>query len=266
LGIWPEFSAPFSRVFDRVVLAAALLFFFTFRRRLSVKPGLPSETGSYGIARSVLFGFTLTATTALAVLPLVVDPANGIEWSVAPLSAWGMRLLSTLLTAAVVGALEEFVFRGVLFGSLRSARGFWFAAVTSSLVYATVHFLTPAKDFRPVEMTAWLGFEYFGIVCQRLLHPGTSSGIIGLFLVGMTLCEAVRRTGRLWLAIGLHAGWILAAKVSTHATILAPDASVPLGLGKRYFIVGMPIVWLTILVCWLMVSRFGSSRSGGERA
>lgn len=37
-------------------------------------------------------------------------------------------------------------------------------------------------------------------------------GLLGLFLIGGVLSLAVARTGTLYLAIGLHAGWILAIK------------------------------------------------------
>ena len=34
----------------------------------------------------------------------------------------------------------------------------------------------------------------------------------GLFLIGLVLCYAFERTGNLYLAIGLHAGWIFGLK------------------------------------------------------
>jgi membrane protease YdiL (CAAX protease family) len=86
---------------------------------------------------------------------------------------WGIAFL-------VVGFTEEFVFRGYTLFTLSTGIGFWPSAVLMSSLFAFAH------DFNPNE---------------------TWPGLIQVVLWGMMACIALRRTGNLWLPIGLHAGW-----------------------------------------------------------
>jgi membrane protease YdiL (CAAX protease family) len=79
-----------------------------------------------------------------------------------------------------VGIFEEFSFRGYLQATLASGMGFWPAALILSFIFGAIHLNNP-------------GEAIFG---------GIMAGSFGLLAA-----FALRRTGNLWLPIGMHASW-----------------------------------------------------------
>jgi membrane protease YdiL (CAAX protease family) len=133
------------------------------------------------------------------------------------------------------------------------------AAISSSAVYAVVHFLTPAL---PVEIDArqpLAGLEYLGWVATTLVSTEVLPAVVGLFLVGLVLCATLHRTGSLALCVGLHAGWFAATKVAIRATTLGPAMLAAGSLPKRLLMIGSPWVWLATLLTgvavWLAATR-----------
>jgi membrane protease YdiL (CAAX protease family) len=101
--------------------------------------------------------------------PLASHGAQVIHWGV----LW-------LLCLTFVGLFEEFLFRGYTLFTLSSGIGFWPAAILLSLLFAAVH----------------------------LQNSGEGRvGVAGVFVVGLLWCFTVRRTGSLWLAVGMHAAF-----------------------------------------------------------
>jgi membrane protease YdiL (CAAX protease family) len=82
-----------------------------------------------------------------------------------------------LFLAAV---LEDFFYRGYLLFTLTTGIGFWPAAVVTSLWMGGMHYLNPG---------------------------GHGLGPIAAFLYCMATCVVIRRTGDLWMALGIHAAW-----------------------------------------------------------
>lgn len=80
----------------------------------------------------------------------------------------------------LVGMAEEFLFRGYLQYTLGSGIGFWPAAILLAIVFGAGHLNNPGEKV--------LG----GIMAG-------SFGLVAAF--------ALRRTGNLWLPIGMHASW-----------------------------------------------------------
>lgn len=255
---WQDFPWPYSRVFDRVILLVAVILIYTQRKNLRLPP-FTSMFGSSGRWKQfLLLGFLVAAGSALAVMPIVVSPDHGLGWGDrAPWSVWAGRIGKVFLTAVAVSLLEELIFRGVIYSSVRQRLSHYPAAMIISLVYAVVHFLAPNKGFVVDTWNPVVGFQYFATLLTRLVEPGIVSGLFGLWLVGMVLCEAVYRTRGLYLSLGLHAGWIFAAKWSLYLTTELPGTSFPSALGRRYFLVGTPEVWVTILVAWALVFALG---------
>jgi uncharacterized protein len=99
-----------------------------------------------------------------------------------PLAVHGAALIRWLLFWAVfftvVGLYEEFQFRGYLQFTAAQPLTFWPAAVLLSLVFGWVHTSNPGES--------WVG-------------------IAGVILAGLLWCFTLRRTGSLWLAVGMHA-------------------------------------------------------------
>jgi membrane protease YdiL (CAAX protease family) len=122
-------------------------------------------------------------------------------------------LFRIALTAGFVAVVEEFLFRGVLLGLAAKAFGRWPAALGVSLAFAAVHFLRPGKQADGV-VEWWSGLAQIARVFEALPPPPILlSGFVSLFIAGMILAAATFRTRSLWLAIGLHAGWIVCQQV-----------------------------------------------------
>ena len=80
----------------------------------------------------------------------------------------------------LVGIFEEFSFRGYMQSTLASGIGFWPAALVLSFIFGAGHLGNP-------------GEAIFGAIMAG------SFGILAAF--------ALRRTGNIWLPIGMHASW-----------------------------------------------------------
>ena len=98
-------------------------------------------------------------------------------------------LLGFLPAAPLVGLLEELTFRGFLLRHLMNCSKI-LAVVVSSALYAFVHLKT----------TIWTA--------------ATTRELVGLFLLGTVLAVSCLRTGRLYMAIGLHTVLAYGARVN----------------------------------------------------
>jgi membrane protease YdiL (CAAX protease family) len=82
--------------------------------------------------------------------------------------------------------------------------------VTSAL-FSIVHFLK--APMRTSTIVTWSsGFNSIAHSFSQFANPMlVAAGFTTLFLIGWILADARVRTRSLWLAIGLHAGWIFAS-------------------------------------------------------
>lgn len=106
-----------------------------------------------------------------------------------------MMWLSLLLTVVAAPLCEEFLMRGVVFGTWRKVNP-WFAFFGSSLLFACLH--------------------------------GTLTHLVPTFLTGMLLAVAYAVTGRIWFTVVLHIGYNLGASllggISLPAVLFEPWA------------------------------------------
>ncbi len=134
------------------------------------------------------------------------------------------RLSGALLTAALVGTLEELLFRGAVFGALRKTHHWVTALLVSSVVYSMVHFFErPAAPEHVTWASGLLTLAQMlrGFGQLEMLVPGFFS----LLLAGASLAVAFHRTATLYFSIGLHAGWIVCMKLYNHLAMAAPGAN-----------------------------------------
>lgn len=156
---------------------AAIVMSFLERRPVGIY-GLPAHS-AFGklFWQGVLFGLVeISLVIELIHLfggysfgTLALHGTEIIRWAV----LWALCLL-------FVGLFEEFLFRGYSLFTLSSGLGFWPSAIVLSLVFAAVHFQNNGE----------------GLV-----------GVAGVFVVGLLWCLALRRTGTLWFAVGMHAAF-----------------------------------------------------------
>jgi membrane protease YdiL (CAAX protease family) len=137
---------------------------------------LPSElapnTALPGIALGLLIGFLVMATV-LAVL--VASGLYDFRWT-GPTSAW----IPTSL-AIQSGVIEEVMARAVLLRLMWRAFGPWVAFAFSAAVFGALHLPNPNSSL----------FAALAIALEA----------------GVMLGAFYALTGRLWVSIGLHAGW-----------------------------------------------------------
>src|ERR1041385_1972942 len=133
-------SAPFHRYVHRALLGLALIGLWPLLKSLGLTSprdiGLVRPVGQgKNFGGGFLLGFISLATVAgIAVL------CGARQWN--DRIAVGKlieKLLGAAIAAILVATLEEILFRGALFGSLRKVFHWLFALLVSSMIYAIVH-------------------------------------------------------------------------------------------------------------------------------
>jgi membrane protease YdiL (CAAX protease family) len=163
------------------------------------------------------------------------------------------HLVNAGSAAIAVSLIEEILFRGILFGGLKQPLGCPVALGTSSLIYASLHFLQRTQFFGSVEWTS--GFVVLGSMLRGfgdvgLLFPG----FLNLALAGTLLGLAYQWTGALHFSIGLHAGWVFWLK--SYGFFSRDGSGSPWFWGTGKLIDGfLAFVVLSIMLCLLLRIR-----------
>lgn len=187
------------RVFRRCVSISALVSLILVVRwqgRTIAAEGIAwTGTGKKDLLMGIKIG-----TASLLLLLLVGLLAQVCYFSLHPDTTKVIRTLLIFIPGALlVGILEELVFRGFLQRTMAQIQPV-LAIILTNAIYAAVHLKTS-------ELTPALWRE-----------------LTGLFLFGLLLSLAVKRTGNLWMAIGLHAMLAYGARVNK-LIIAIPDTS-----------------------------------------
>jgi hypothetical protein len=157
--------------------AAALLMAWIERRSFS-DYGLPWRAAFRGrFWQGTIWGLVSFTATILCIAAL-----KGFSFGHIALA--GRTLIQQAVLWGVVfilvGISEEFLFRGYALFTLAHGIGFWPAAFVISTVFGLVHLNNGGE--------AW-------------------TGVPQIFVISMLFCLTLRRTGNLWFAVGMHAGW-----------------------------------------------------------
>lgn len=217
---------PFFRFFSRIAQITALVLLWPLIRSLRI-----GGMRELGIERNPNFRRDLLAGLGLALLPLVALAIGYFTFDVyKPRDEWKMfGFLRVVGTAAVVGTVEEFLFRGVLLGLAVRYIGRLPGLVVISFVFSIVHFIKPRGVIEDVQW--WSGFELLGTAFASVDGPVILlAGAIALFVIGWILGAVTMRTRSLALAIGLHAGWVLGQQTINllgKYRVKPPDALLP---------------------------------------
>jgi hypothetical protein len=213
--VWERVAAnPFHRYVHRSLELLALAGLWPLLRELRVNSlrqvgwVAPRRLRWQELGGGFVLGFLTMAVIA------GVSLAGGTRTVGSSLTVAGLagRLGSATLTAVVVAVLEETLFRGALFGTLKDGFGWAGAALFSGLVFAAVHFFEPVRASGPVTWTTGLTVlarMFRGLSEWHSLMPG----FLNLTLVGILLAVAFHRTGALYFPIGLHASWVVWIKL-----------------------------------------------------
>lgn len=246
-------NSPFHRFVNRALLLLALAGLWPLLRALGItslrETGLVSPRGQWKkLGGGLLFGCVILAINAGIVLA-GHGRTSGPDLTIHKIVG---AVANAIAAGAIVAVLEEFLFRGGIFGGLRRTFYWPLALVISSSIYALVHFLQRAEPAGPV------GWQSGLVLLPRMLggfadFHALVPGFFSLLLAGILLGLAYQRTGNLYFSIGLHAGWIFCLKIYASLTADVPHAGTWFwGTGK--LIDG----WLAflVLVAALMVFKF----------
>jgi hypothetical protein len=171
-----------------LILAESVTLAFALAATLVMARWEGRTLASYGVGpgpgwlRQLGEGTVWGALSNVAVIALIAACGG---YSVAGLNVHGSALVTTtvlwLLAFLSVALAEEIYFRGYPLFTVATGLGFWPAAVLLSLGFGALH--------------------YFGKPGETWVD-GTTVTLIALFF-----CFTIRRTGRVWWAVGWHFSW-----------------------------------------------------------
>lgn len=217
------FEPEFESVANRVVLLSALILIFLAMRKLGFKSwqeiGYDSNKMDFWKNLSVGFGYgILIMSPVIAGLLFtknrIID--LDLDWYLASIFT---LLLTALMAGFVVSLIEETLIRGAMFTAVRKQSSVLFAIVTTSFIYAFVHFLKPEIEISADEISWLSGFILLKSAFIPFLSPtNIVDSFIALFLAGTLLAIIKARTNKLALCIGMHAGWVFVIKVFKRVT------------------------------------------------
>lgn len=177
-------------------------------------------------------------------------------WSRPPELGWLTRAFAgAMATAAVVGYLEEAIFRGMVFRMFYTAMRPWAAVILSALVFAAVHFkgvsVDPEADWR-----WWTGLDVAWRSFLSVYFTFSFFHFTNLFLAGLALNLLFLRTGGLMACVGLHAGWVVVRQTWASA-VSVEEGSRVFWLGGRGVVDGvLPVFLLVALIGWLAYATY----------
>lgn len=211
---WEPYRYPFSRIFDRCFLITSILLFFPCRRFLKIgsasQIGLAPRTHA---APDLALGFCCAVASMALLLALM-----SFQGAYTPFLRLGLadsmsRIANGILSGFSVALLEETFFRGIFFKAIFAQGKRVRAFLVANFFYAAVHFVKPENNFQLYGYDPWGGLRYLVASFKPFLNlPEVLPGLIGLFLIGLVLSYAVVRGNTLFLAMGLHAGWVFSIK------------------------------------------------------
>jgi uncharacterized protein len=213
----PPFLLPerysFSKIFNRTFMISGILLFFLYRRALGI--GKPADLGLTRLSngsRDLATGWMLALSSMLALGAVMTAFDVFTPFFRLSLAESVRRCLSALAAAVFAGSLEEVFFRGILFKGLYT-QGPLRAYLGANLFYSALHFVKPGEDYFMEVFDPWAGFRHLAFTFTPFLDPlALLPGFFGLFLIGVVLSFAFTRTGNLYLAIGIHGGWVFGLK------------------------------------------------------
>ena len=241
-------SYPFDRVLTRSVLLVLLILLIPLWKMVSKETsGLILGDFSFRqFSQSFLIGLFILAIPVVVLLLLEVRLVV-LDLEISFLSILGILLVGIVL-ACLIGLFEEILFRGFLYGSLKKRVGGLMAALISSALYSSVHFLKPTSELElPVNWLASFIYLEQSIGNMILLHQDWDARL-SLMILGCFFC-LVRERFNLFCCIGLHAAFVVGIAISRQLTTVNLDSQF-LGLISSYNeIIGQLVsFWLLLLV------------------
>jgi len=254
---------PFPRIFDRtVMLTAALVLILQARglRLLSlIQSGFANPRGLASRLQMISLGLAISLSIIAIfwiVAIMLAPPGARIDWR-----AITVALPRLTLAAAVIAVIEEAFFRAFFLKGLGADFGSWPALIISSAIYSAAHLVRSPERFYLASLDWIAGFRCIASGLSNLAAPESAATLLGLFLLGLLLGRAFLANASVYLPIGIHAGFVLGAKVWR---LGAPTAALLPhwlgGYGSQPLISGVAawIAALVLLFCIGPISSFAT--------
>ena len=137
-------------------------------------------------------------------------------WSLSNLSS---LLITALAAGLIIALIEETLFRGAMLTAIQRQSSNFFAVISTSCLYAFVHFLQPETSLVPNTLNWSSGFIVLKNAFLPLFQPTKLvDSFIALFLAGILLALIKIRTNKLSICIGIHTGWVFTIKLFKRVT------------------------------------------------
>ena len=243
---------PFHKLVSHITLICGLIFSGVYLKyhqlftRQAFGFGVSKTLFLKDILRGVFAGILILAFIKLTLILSGVHqirPNLDYFWSNLPLI-----FFKAILTGLVVGLIEESIFRGALFSSLYKKTNTLLAISLTSFVYAAVHFLKYRELPEGSEITWTTGMEILPDAFFKLSYPYIADHFLTLFTLGVLLSMVRMRNGNIALCIGVHAGIVMALKVTGRFTEYASGNQFDFLVNRYDHTLGyLSFAWLLVL-------------------
>jgi membrane protease YdiL (CAAX protease family) len=214
---WPNLLAeriPFSRVFNRAFMISGIVLFIVCRRRFDgarLKKLFADDFASG--CRDLVTGLGL-AIGSMVILAALMTFSGAFTPFFRVSLAHSLGTIAGAVSAGIfAGGLEETFFRGLLFKGVHDAGHPARAFLGVNLFFSALHFVKPGHGYFLDGFDPFAGFRHLLNTFAPFGDPlAIMPGLLGLWLIGIVLSYALLRSGKIYLAIGLHAGWIIGLK------------------------------------------------------
>jgi CAAX protease family protein len=267
---WPDVLServPFSRVFNRAFMFAGIILFVVCHRLFAtgqIKALLivDQRTGW----RDLITGCGLaTGSMFVLIAAMTLSDIYTPELRMTLGEALG-RFASAAAAGLFTGALEEVFFRAILFKGLYDAGTPLRAYFAANLFYSALHFVKPGEAYFLDRFDPFAGFSHLLTTFAPFLNLlPLLPGILGLLLIGIVLSYAVIRSGKLYLAIGLHAGWVFSLKIiRVFGDFTRQDLGWLFGSTNPKIVSGV-VTWIGVVLVGVAVYFVTKNRCGRSR-
>lgn len=213
----------FERVATRVVQILALLSIWPCLKysgtleRVGPLLKWSRERGS-SFARAFAFG-----ATTMIVVYIAGSFAGYYHWNEANAPTIAVAIVGgSLISATLVGILEEYLFRGFVFGILRQNMPFLPAAFLSSAFFSAIHFMRPRPP-EALSVVRWTsGFELLPHLFRTFRPAYDWDFALTLFFMGVALCALLEKDKNFYRIAGLHAGWVWVLQAGKELVVQQP--------------------------------------------
>ena len=171
-------------------------------------------------------------------------------------------LLKAILAGLVIGLIEETLFRGAILGGFIAKMGTIAAVISSSMIYAAVHFLKFRALPADTDINWYTGLEMFQKGFYRFSDPSIIDMFLTLFALGVLLSLVRIKKGNIYQCIGIHAGIVFTIKLINKITDYAPDTKFHFLVSEHNHLLGfLAFIWMAIIITTYFRLKFHTTHS-----